>query len=125
MDFDFFAKVICAHRTYYKTSTGRMDRYNHEVEDDTDDTDDSPVFGLFSSCSPQYRKTHGSRLSLTSDTSSLKSSSLATTEMSTPDASNSETNKPKLKSSVSLALTAPEKDFKQPPKSTESRKVGV
>lgn len=34
----------------------RVDRYNHELEDDTDDTDDSPVFGLFSSCSPQYRK---------------------------------------------------------------------
>ncbi|XP_044740959.1 microtubule-associated serine/threonine-protein kinase 2 isoform X2 [Chrysoperla carnea] len=34
----------------------RTDRYNHEVADDTDDTDDSPVFGSFSSCSPQYRK---------------------------------------------------------------------
>lgn len=34
----------------------RIDRYNHDLEDDTDDTDDSPVFGMFSSCSPQYRK---------------------------------------------------------------------
>ncbi|CAG9855031.1 unnamed protein product [Phyllotreta striolata] len=34
----------------------RIDRYCHELEDDTDDTDDSPVFGLFSSCSPQYKK---------------------------------------------------------------------
>lgn len=39
----------------------RVDRYNHELEDDTDDTDDSPVFGLFSSCSPQYRKVRNTR----------------------------------------------------------------
>lgn len=39
----------------------RIDRYNHELEDDTDDTDDSPLFGLFSSCSPQYRKVHNAR----------------------------------------------------------------
>ncbi|CAH1153270.1 unnamed protein product [Phaedon cochleariae] len=34
----------------------RIDRYTHELEDDTDDADDSPVFGLFSSRSPQYKK---------------------------------------------------------------------
>lgn len=39
----------------------RVDRYNHELEDDTDDTDDSPLFGLFSSCSPQYRKVQNAR----------------------------------------------------------------
>ncbi|XP_044764723.1 microtubule-associated serine/threonine-protein kinase 3 isoform X2 [Coccinella septempunctata] len=45
----------------------RLDRYNHELEDDTDDTDDSPVFSLFSSCSPQYKKTNVSKLSLNTD----------------------------------------------------------
>nr|CAD7256424.1 unnamed protein product [Timema shepardi] len=34
----------------------RMDRYNHDIGEDTDDTDESPLFGSFSSCSPQYRK---------------------------------------------------------------------
>ncbi|XP_021953859.1 microtubule-associated serine/threonine-protein kinase 3 isoform X3 [Folsomia candida] len=34
----------------------RVDRYQHELEVDTDDTDDSPLFG-FSSCSHRYRKT--------------------------------------------------------------------
>jgi len=34
----------------------RMDRYSHDIGDDTDDTDESPLFGSFSSCSPQYRK---------------------------------------------------------------------
>lgn len=34
-----------------------MDRYNHDLGDDTDDTDDSPpLFGSFSSYSPQSRK---------------------------------------------------------------------
>lgn len=42
----------------------RIDRYNHDFEEDTDDTDDSPVFGLFSSCSPQYKKANVSKLSL-------------------------------------------------------------
>lgn len=32
-----------------------MDRYNHDIGDDTD-TDDSPLFGSFSSYSPQSRK---------------------------------------------------------------------
>lgn len=41
----------------------RTDRYNHDIGEDTDDTDDSPLFGSFSSYSPQYRKTQG-RLSL-------------------------------------------------------------
>jgi hypothetical protein len=36
--------------------SARMDRYNHDIGEDTDDTDDSPLFGSFSSCSPQYRK---------------------------------------------------------------------
>lgn len=33
-----------------------MDRYQHDLDVDTDDTDDSPLFG-FSSCSHRYRKT--------------------------------------------------------------------
>ncbi|XP_065165228.1 microtubule-associated serine/threonine-protein kinase 3 isoform X2 [Atheta coriaria] len=51
--------------SYFDT---RVDRYNHDLEDDTDDTaDDSPVIGLFSSCSPQYRKVHSSRMSLNAE----------------------------------------------------------
>uniref|UniRef100_A0A1B0BXN9 non-specific serine/threonine protein kinase n=1 Tax=Glossina palpalis gambiensis TaxID=67801 RepID=A0A1B0BXN9_9MUSC len=42
--------------SYFDT---RMDRYNHDLAgDDTDDTDDIPVFGSFSSYTPQYRKQH-------------------------------------------------------------------
>lgn len=97
-----------------------MDRYSHEIEDDTDDTDDSPVFGLFSSCSPQYRKAHASKMSLTSDISSLKSSSLATTEVTTPETFISET---KLKLKTSLNLTPTVQDFMGLHKPTDSRKV--
>ncbi|XP_068082324.1 microtubule-associated serine/threonine-protein kinase 3 isoform X2 [Anabrus simplex] len=39
--------------SYFDT---RMDRYNHDIGEDTDDTDESPLFASFSSCSPQYRK---------------------------------------------------------------------
>ncbi|XP_065090879.1 microtubule-associated serine/threonine-protein kinase 3 [Ochlerotatus camptorhynchus] len=40
--------------SYFDT---RVDRYNHEIcGDDTDDMEDSPLFGSFSSYSPQYRK---------------------------------------------------------------------
>ncbi|XP_050313246.1 microtubule-associated serine/threonine-protein kinase 3 [Anthonomus grandis grandis] len=80
----------------------RMDRYSHEIEDDTDDTDDSPVFGLFSSCSPQYRKTHPSKLSLTLDSTNNKSAS-STDNTSDPSIAES---KPKLKSSISGISTA-------------------
>lgn len=39
-----------------------MDRYNHDLGgDDTDETDDSPLFGSFNSYSPQYRKQNSSR----------------------------------------------------------------
>lgn len=46
-----------------------MDRYNHDLAgDDTDETDDSPLFGSFSSYSPQYRKQNSSRFMInTSD----------------------------------------------------------
>ncbi|XP_076261972.1 microtubule-associated serine/threonine (MAST) protein kinase dop isoform X5 [Rhynchophorus ferrugineus] len=95
----------------------RMDRYNHEIEDDTDDTDDSPVFGLFSSCSSQYRKTHGSKMSLNSDTSSLKSISFINSESIV-----SESAKAKPKTFVNLTPFTLEKDMKL---ATESRKVSL
>lgn len=97
----------------------RMDRYNHEVEDDTDDTDDSPVFGLFSSCSPQYRRTHGSKLSLSSD-AGAKTSSLASNELPVV-----ETAKIRPRASITLALPAPEKDLKVSQKSADSRKISL
>lgn len=70
--------------SYFDT---RVDRYNHDLGDDTDDTDDSPVFGLFSSCSPQYRKVHSTRLSSMTDqeigTETLR---ITTSAATTPDA---------------------------------------
>lgn len=43
-------------------SIARMDRYNHELGgDDTDETEDSPLIGSFSSYSPQYRRQNSSR----------------------------------------------------------------
>lgn len=94
-----------------------MDRYSHEIEDDTDDTDDSPVFGLFSSCSPQYRKTHGSKLNITSDSSSIKSSSLATTEVTSSEPPGSD-SKLKLKTPINVL-----QETGAIPKSVDSRKV--
>ncbi|XP_065338341.1 microtubule-associated serine/threonine-protein kinase 3 isoform X2 [Cloeon dipterum] len=41
--------------SYFDT---RMDRYNHDLDEDTDEMEDSPLFGSFSSCSSRYRKTH-------------------------------------------------------------------
>jgi microtubule-associated serine/threonine kinase len=38
-----------------------MDRYNHDIGDDTDETEESPLFSSFSSYSPQYRKQHPPR----------------------------------------------------------------
>ncbi|XP_018914749.1 microtubule-associated serine/threonine-protein kinase 2 isoform X2 [Bemisia tabaci] len=34
----------------------RLDRYNHDLGEDTDDNDETFLLGSFSSCSPQYRK---------------------------------------------------------------------
>lgn len=48
----------------------RMDRYKHDMGDDTDDTDESMLFG-FSSISPRFQKVHGSE--------ERRMSSLATT----------------------------------------------
>ncbi|XP_063220188.1 microtubule-associated serine/threonine-protein kinase 3 isoform X2 [Bacillus rossius redtenbacheri] len=58
--------------SYFDT---RMDRYNHEIGEDTDDTDDSPLFGSFSSCAPKFRRVH-TRIApseLAEDVSSKKS----------------------------------------------------
>lgn len=88
---------------------GRIDRYNHDLEDDTDDTDDSPVFGLFSSCSPQYRKVHSSRISSTPDQDTGSDSIRITTSVaSTPDTPDTPDFRLKLRSN-SLLLT-PDKD---------------
>lgn len=50
-----------------------MDRYNHDLGggDDTDDTEDSPLFGSFSSYSPQYRKQNSNRFLPTTTTTIL------------------------------------------------------
>jgi len=66
--------------SYFDT---RADRYNHECVDseELEDTDDSSLFGSFSSCSPRYRKVYSriekeleqeNRLRLSSSSSSLK-----------------------------------------------------
>ncbi|XP_059490819.1 microtubule-associated serine/threonine-protein kinase 3 isoform X3 [Neocloeon triangulifer] len=41
--------------SYFDT---RMDRYNHDLDEDTDEMEESPVFGSFSSCSSRYHKAH-------------------------------------------------------------------
>lgn len=88
---------------------GRIDRYNHDLEDDTDDTDDSPVFGLFSSCSPQYRKVHTSRMNSTVDQdSSLDSIRITTFVATTPETPEIPDFRMRLRS-TSVILT-PDKD---------------
>lgn len=47
---------MCITTTVLHFFPARMDRYSHDIGEDTDDTDESPLFGSFSSCSPQYRK---------------------------------------------------------------------
>lgn len=37
-----------------------MDRYKHDMGEDTDDTDESLLFGSFSSISPRFHKAHSS-----------------------------------------------------------------
>lgn len=41
--------------SYFDT---RMERYNHDLGEDTDDMDDTPLFGSFNSYSPAYRKSY-------------------------------------------------------------------
>lgn len=59
-----------------------MDRYNHDLGgEDTDDTDDTPVFGSFNSYTPQYRKQHysWSRHASATTTDSVKATTTMTT----------------------------------------------
>lgn len=64
-----------------------MDRYNHDLGgEDTDDTDDTPVFGSFSSYTPQYRKQHYSwsrEPSLTTASVSCCTNNTSTTSLNT------------------------------------------
>lgn len=90
------------------------------MEDDTDDTDDSPVFGLFSSCSSQYRKVHSSRINSTPDQDTGSDSIRITTSVaSTPDTPELPDFRLKLRSN-SVLLT-PDKDSSGD--ITEHRKV--
>lgn len=54
--------------SYFDT---RMDRYSHDFGEDTDDTDDSPLFGSFSSYSPQSRKISQTRPPILTNESDL------------------------------------------------------
>lgn len=65
--------------------TARMDRYNHDLAgEDTDDTDDTPVFGSFSSLTPQYRKQHysWSRVPSTSSSTTMTPTSTSAASVS-------------------------------------------
>jgi hypothetical protein len=99
---------------------GRIDRYNHELEDDTDDTDDSPVFGLFSSCSPQYRKANVSKLSnvdLDNCLEGIKANAPLVTTPDTPDVPDF-----KLRPRGPISLHTPERE-RQEVATVEHRKV--
>ncbi|XP_036213998.2 microtubule-associated serine/threonine-protein kinase 1 isoform X2 [Bactrocera oleae] len=68
--------------SYFDT---RMDRYNHDLAgEDTDDTDDTPVFGSFSSLTPQYRKQHysWSRVPSTSSSTTMTPTSTSAASVS-------------------------------------------
>ncbi|XP_053953265.1 microtubule-associated serine/threonine-protein kinase 1 [Anastrepha ludens] len=68
--------------SYFDT---RMDRYNHDLAgEDTDDTDDTPVFGSFSSLTPQYRKQHysWSRVPSTSSSTTMTPTTSSVTSVS-------------------------------------------
>ena len=90
--------------SYFDT---RLDRYNHELEDSEglNDSDDSPLFSSFSSCSPRYHRMY-SKLEKDSDDKPTKSSST----LSIMDDSNSrkssaeekEINKSLIRSSLSV-----------------------
>ncbi|KAL1450471.1 hypothetical protein WDU94_002836 [Cyamophila willieti] len=86
----------------------RMERYNHDIGEDTDETEDSFSLGTFSSCSPQYKKVQSqlsSQSSLevtpprkssekdeTSSTSDVSSSPVAHVITSTPESSQTESD---------------------------------
>lgn len=86
----------------------RMERYNHDIGEDTDETEESFSLGTFSSCSPQYKKVQSqlsSQSSLdktpprkssekdeTSSTSDVSSSPVAHVVTSTPESSQTESD---------------------------------
>ncbi|XP_044257666.1 microtubule-associated serine/threonine-protein kinase 3 isoform X4 [Tribolium madens] len=99
----------------------RIDRYNHELEDDTDDTDDSPVFGLFSSCSPQYRKANVSKLS-SSDPDNSSDGIKINTTVTTPDTP--DVPDFKLRPRAPISLQTPERE-RQEVVPIEHRKISL
>ncbi|XP_063929484.1 microtubule-associated serine/threonine-protein kinase 3 isoform X6 [Zophobas morio] len=100
----------------------RIDRYNHELEDDTDDTDDSPVFGLFSSCSPQYRKANVSKLSSSDADTSLDGVKINAPLVTTPDTP--EVPDFKLRPRAPISLQTPERE-RQEIAPIEHRKISL
>ncbi|KAI5695263.1 hypothetical protein M8J76_010988 [Diaphorina citri] len=86
----------------------RMERYNHDIGEDTDETEDSFSLGTFSSCTHQYKKVQSqlsSQSSLevtpprkssekdeTSSTSDVSSSPVAHVVTSTPESSQTESD---------------------------------
>lgn len=97
----------------------RIDRYSHELGDDTDDTDDSPVFGLFSSCSAHYRKVQSSRLSTDLSLADYRiTTSVIPTTPETPDVSEARF---KFKAS---GLVTPDKEHAETP-TIEHRKISL
>ncbi|CAH0562652.1 unnamed protein product [Brassicogethes aeneus] len=102
----------------------RIDRYSHEIEDDTDDTDDSPVFGLFSSCSPQYRKVHtSSKLASEGDNSAKTIKILTTSVQPTTPEPKAELKDLKAKLRPIKLLQTPDKDAEILP--SEPRKISL
>ncbi|KAB0790374.1 hypothetical protein PPYR_15259 [Photinus pyralis] len=72
------------------------------------DTDDSPVFGLFSSCSPQYRKVQGSRLGTSIDQEqSSEAVRITTSVATTPDTPEI----PDFRMRLRCGLLTPDKDY--------------
>lgn len=65
----------------------RMDRYKHDMGEDTDDTDESMLFGSFSSISPRFHKVHGSEDRRMLPQPSMLPSSLHCREITPPSAS--------------------------------------
>ncbi|CAH1982621.1 unnamed protein product [Acanthoscelides obtectus] len=94
----------------------RADRYAHEFEDDTDDTDDSPVFGFFSSCTSQYRKVSkfNSATTCSADASNDSSNNESTPVPKPSKLAEINDLKPKNKSCTSLQSLVKEKE-KTPP----------
>ncbi|XP_034251530.1 microtubule-associated serine/threonine-protein kinase 3 isoform X2 [Thrips palmi] len=90
--------------SYFDT---RMDRYKHDMGDDTDDTDESMLFG-FSSISPRFQKVHGSEERRMSSLASSTLPSSAYREVTPPSRAQSNTSdSPKTtKSATSVASTA-------------------